>query len=401
MTIKVGDKVPSATLMEMKDGKPKPVTTDELFAGKKVALFALPGAFTPTCSAKHVPGFVQNSDALKAKGVDAIACVSVNDAFVMGAWGKDQGAGDKVHMLADGNGDFTRAVGLEMDGTKFGMGKRSQRYSMIVDNGVVKALNVEAAGRLRSLQRRAHAEAALRRVFRPGSSCSRTRARRSASANLRLFAILGLPRASDRRAHSPHARNGRAPSAMRSGGAPFRRPAPATDLRSSPASCRRSSSHSSSSPPAICGAVHHIAGVCMDGDRARLLQRLQPLDHRHQLHAVVGGGVLAAGQFLFMPPLRRIAPQPPGPGLPEQAPSVKMSIDCRHKPIFPRHGLHLAGGSAASWNIRAGPWAAPARWDRDSASRKAASAGSAAPRRASSTGRAAISASLQRPRAAR
>ncbi len=146
MTIKVGDKIPSATLMEMKDGKPTPVKTDDFFAGKKVALFALPGAFTPTCSAKHVPGFVNNYDALKAKGVDAIACVSVNDAFVMGAWGKDQQAGDKVHMLADGNGDFTRAVGLEMDGTKFGMGKRSQRYSMIVDNGVVKSVNVEEPG---------------------------------------------------------------------------------------------------------------------------------------------------------------------------------------------------------------------------------------------------------------
>jgi glutaredoxin/glutathione-dependent peroxiredoxin len=146
MTIKVGDKVPSATFMQMQEGGPKPVSSDELFAGKKVALFALPGAFTPTCSAKHVPGFVQKSDELKAKGIDAIACVSVNDAFVMGAWGKDQGAGDKVMMLADGNGDFTRAVGLEMDGTKFGMGKRSQRYSMIVDNGVVKVLNVEAPG---------------------------------------------------------------------------------------------------------------------------------------------------------------------------------------------------------------------------------------------------------------
>jgi peroxiredoxin len=146
MTIKVGDKVPSATLMQMKDGGPKPVKTDDLFAGKKVVVFALPGAFTPTCSAKHVPGFVQNADALKQKGVDAIACVSVNDAFVMGAWGDQQGSGDKVMMLADGNGDFTRAVGLEMDGTKFGMGKRSQRYAMIVDNGVVKELNVEEPG---------------------------------------------------------------------------------------------------------------------------------------------------------------------------------------------------------------------------------------------------------------
>jgi glutaredoxin/glutathione-dependent peroxiredoxin len=146
MTIKVGDRIPSVTLMQMKDGGPKPVTTDELFKGKKVALFALPGAFTPTCSAKHLPGFIQRYEALKAKGVDAVACLSVNDAFVMGAWGTQQGAGDKVMMLADGNGDFTRAVGLEMDGTKFGMGKRSQRYSMIVDDGVVKVLNVEAPG---------------------------------------------------------------------------------------------------------------------------------------------------------------------------------------------------------------------------------------------------------------
>lgn len=146
MTIKAGDKVPSATLMQMKDGGPKPVKTDELFANKKVVVFALPGAFTPTCSAKHLPGFVQNADALKKKGVDAIACISVNDAFVMGAWGDQQGAGDKVMMLADGNGDFTRAVGLELDGSRFGMGKRSQRYAMIVENGVVKQLNVEEPG---------------------------------------------------------------------------------------------------------------------------------------------------------------------------------------------------------------------------------------------------------------
>ena len=146
MSIHVGDKVPSATLMEMQDGGPKPVKTDDLFAGKKVVVFALPGAFTPTCSAKHVPGYVQNFDALKAKGVDEIACVSVNDAFVMGAWGKDQKSGGKVRMLADGNGDFTRAMGLEMDGSRFGMGKRSQRYAMVVDNGVVKALDVEEPG---------------------------------------------------------------------------------------------------------------------------------------------------------------------------------------------------------------------------------------------------------------
>jgi peroxiredoxin len=146
MTIKAGDTVPSATLMQMKDGGPKPVSTDELFKGKKVALFALPGAFTPTCSAKHLPGFIKQAGALKAKGIDTIACLSVNDAFVMGAWGESQGAGDAVAMLADGNGDFTRALGLEMDATKFGMGKRSQRFSMVVDNGVVKILNVEAPG---------------------------------------------------------------------------------------------------------------------------------------------------------------------------------------------------------------------------------------------------------------
>ncbi|HEV2560847.1 MAG TPA: peroxiredoxin [Rhizomicrobium sp.] len=146
MTIKVGDKIPSATLMQMKGGAPQPVKTDDFFSGKKVVVFALPGAFTPTCSAKHLPGFVQHADDIRKKGVDAIACVSVNDAFVMGAWGESQGAGDKVAMLADGNGDFTKALGLEMDASRFGMGKRSQRFSMIVDDGVVKALNVEEPG---------------------------------------------------------------------------------------------------------------------------------------------------------------------------------------------------------------------------------------------------------------
>jgi peroxiredoxin len=146
MTIKVGDKIPSATLMELKGGAPQPVKTDDLFAGKTVVLFAVPGAFTPTCSAKHLPGFVQKADDIKKKGVDVIACVSVNDAFVMGAWGNQQGTGDKVMMLADGNGDFTRALGLELDGTKFGMGRRSQRFSMLVDNGVVKRFNLEESG---------------------------------------------------------------------------------------------------------------------------------------------------------------------------------------------------------------------------------------------------------------
>ena len=145
--IKVGDKVPSATLRILSPEGPKPVSTDELFApGKKVVAFAVPGAFTPTCSAKHVPSFVAGYDQLKAKGIDAIACISINDAFVMGAWGKDQKAGDKVMMLSDGNGEFTKAMGLEMDGTKFGMGTRSQRYAMIVQDGKVKDLFIEKPG---------------------------------------------------------------------------------------------------------------------------------------------------------------------------------------------------------------------------------------------------------------
>ena len=147
MTIKVGDKVPSATLMEKKKGAgPAPVKADELFAGKKVVVFALPGAFTPTCSAKHLPGFIHHAEEIKRKGVDTIACLSVNDAFVMGAWGEQQGVDDKVMMLADGNCELTKALGLEMDATKFGMGIRSQRYSMLVDKGVVKVLNVEEPG---------------------------------------------------------------------------------------------------------------------------------------------------------------------------------------------------------------------------------------------------------------
>jgi peroxiredoxin len=146
MTIKVGDKVPAVKLKQKTAEGMKDIATEEFFGGKKVVLFALPGAFTPTCSAKHLPGFVEKTAELKAKGVDKIACLSVNDAFVMEAWGKAQGADGKVEMLADGNGDFTRAMGLEMDGTGYGMGKRSQRYAMIVDNGVVKALNVEKPG---------------------------------------------------------------------------------------------------------------------------------------------------------------------------------------------------------------------------------------------------------------
>jgi peroxiredoxin len=143
MTIQVGDTIPQTTLMHMTEGGPKPISTDEIFSGKKVVLFALPGAFTPTCSNKHVPGFVNHADTLKAKGVDTIACLSVNDAFVMGAWGKDQKVGDKILMLADGNAELTKKLGLEMDGSGFGMGIRAKRFSMLVENGVVKTLNIE------------------------------------------------------------------------------------------------------------------------------------------------------------------------------------------------------------------------------------------------------------------
>jgi peroxiredoxin len=146
MAIKIGDKLPEATFGVMTKDGPARKTTSELFGGKRVALFAVPGAFTPTCSAKHLPGFTANAAALKAKGVEDIACVSVNDTFVMDAWGRDQNVGSNVTMLADGNGDFSRAVGLTMDAKGFGMGERSQRYSMLVDDGVVKQLNVEAPG---------------------------------------------------------------------------------------------------------------------------------------------------------------------------------------------------------------------------------------------------------------
>jgi peroxiredoxin len=141
MPIAVGEKIPSVTLKktDMSD-----ISTDELFAGRKVVVFAVPGAFTPTCSNQHLPGFVAKADEIKAKGVDEIVCVSVNDAFVMGAWGENQGTGDKVTMLADGNGEFAKAVGLDFDGSGIGFGLRSQRYAMIVNDGVVETLNVEA-----------------------------------------------------------------------------------------------------------------------------------------------------------------------------------------------------------------------------------------------------------------
>lgn len=147
MTIQVGDAVPSVKLMHMGEGGPSPVTTDELFKGKKVVVFGVPGAFTPTCSAKHLPGFIQHADELKAKGVDAIVCTAVNDVFVMSAWGKDQGAGDKVLMVADGDAEFTKATGLELDLTGKGLGLRNQRFAMVVDDGVVKSLSIDAGGK--------------------------------------------------------------------------------------------------------------------------------------------------------------------------------------------------------------------------------------------------------------
>lgn len=146
MPIKAGDKVPTVSLTHMTADGPKPITTDELFKGKKVVLFALPGAFTPTCSASHLPGFVVNADKIKAKGVDEIVCLSVNDAFVMDAWGRAQNA-EELRMVADGNADFAKAVGLELDLTARGMGVRLQRFAMIVDDGVIKHINVEAPGK--------------------------------------------------------------------------------------------------------------------------------------------------------------------------------------------------------------------------------------------------------------
>lgn len=144
--LKVGDELPQAQVMLATGDGPKPASTGELFAGKRVALFAVPGAYTPTCSAKHVPNFLEHVGALRAAGVDMIACISVNDAFVMAAWGKDQGVGDQIVMIADGNAAFTKAAGLDFDGAAFGMGERSRRYALLAENGVVRALNVEEGG---------------------------------------------------------------------------------------------------------------------------------------------------------------------------------------------------------------------------------------------------------------
>ena len=146
MSINVGERVPQTTFMKATAEGPQPVESNEFFRGRRVALFSVPGAFTPTCSAKHLPGFVEKAEELKAKGVDEIACTAVNDAFVMSAWAQSSGADDKVTMLSDGNGEFAKALGLTMDGSKYGMGTRGQRFSMIVDDGVVEQLHVEEPG---------------------------------------------------------------------------------------------------------------------------------------------------------------------------------------------------------------------------------------------------------------
>jgi len=146
MTISVGDRMPEGSFGIMTGDGPGSISTGELCAGKKVVLFAVPGAFTPTCSMSHLPGYVEHADAILSKGVDTIACMSVNDVFVMDAWGKDRSAGDKVMMLADGNGDITQALGLELDASGFGMGQRSQRFALVIDDGVVSQVHIEAPG---------------------------------------------------------------------------------------------------------------------------------------------------------------------------------------------------------------------------------------------------------------
>jgi glutaredoxin/glutathione-dependent peroxiredoxin len=149
MTIKVGDKMPAGTLTLVTNDGPQKVSAEEFFKGKKVVLFSVPGAFTPTCDAKHLPGFVEKTGDLRAKGVDTVACIAVNDAFVMKAWGKSQNCDGKVQMIADGNAEYTKALGLEMDASGFGMGTRGQRFALIVDDGIVKGVNVEEKGEFR------------------------------------------------------------------------------------------------------------------------------------------------------------------------------------------------------------------------------------------------------------
>lgn len=149
MSINIGDKVPNINFTTMTADGPAPMGYDELFSGKRVALFSVPGAFTPTCSLQHLPGFIEKASQLTEKGIDTIACMAVNDVFVMDAWGKSQDAGDKVLMLADGNGDFTSAIGLELDASGFGMGNRAQRFSLVINDGVVEIINIEDSGEFR------------------------------------------------------------------------------------------------------------------------------------------------------------------------------------------------------------------------------------------------------------
>jgi glutaredoxin/glutathione-dependent peroxiredoxin len=149
MAIKAGERMPAGTLKRMTKDGPQDVATDELFKGKTVVLFSVPGAFTPTCDAKHLPGFVQLADQIRAKGVDTIACMAVNDVFVMHAWGKASGVGDKIVMLADGNGEYAKALGLELDGRKFGMGTRGQRFAVVVRDGVARGVFVEEPGQFK------------------------------------------------------------------------------------------------------------------------------------------------------------------------------------------------------------------------------------------------------------
>ena len=149
MAIKAGDRMPAGVLKTMSAEGPKDLTSEELFKGKKVVLFSVPGAFTPTCDAKHLPGFVQLADQIRAKGVDTIACMAVNDVFVMNAWGKASGVADKVLMLADGNGDYAKALGLELDARGFGLGLRGQRFALVIDDGVVSYANIEAPGQFK------------------------------------------------------------------------------------------------------------------------------------------------------------------------------------------------------------------------------------------------------------
>ena len=149
MAIKAGERMPAGVLKTMSAEGPKDLSTEELFKGKKVVLFSVPGAFTPTCDAKHLPGFVQLADQIRAKGVDLIACMAVNDVFVMNAWGKASGVGDKVMMLADGNGEYSKALGLELDARGFGLGLRGQRFALVIDDGVVTYANIEAPGQFK------------------------------------------------------------------------------------------------------------------------------------------------------------------------------------------------------------------------------------------------------------